>query len=274
MASRRGRPLGGSDEGRYDPRKGAQGYAPIVASFGALAVTAIVVVFTIPSNKTTTENLTLTTGLLAIAVFASFLGAFGLAAVGAEDDPTANLPATVMFMAIPVALAFIGILGAFEVLAATYVPESATLFTVITAAGGASSVLFSGFVVGDSWSMHPTRMDSVAFGVWRSRQWIRSQQDAKHATNLIVGVGMIPVVIVMILRISGAHLDSFFGLAGINALIYVGIAATIAGTGAALSRARHPDTGNDQVGLRQWEAWTCTMGLSVYTFWLVLVLPV
>ncbi len=42
----------GPDEGLYDTRVGAAGYSPIVASFGALAVTAIVVVFT----QTTSQN--------------------------------------------------------------------------------------------------------------------------------------------------------------------------------------------------------------------------
>lgn len=267
------RPSGGPDEGRYDPRRGAAGYAPIVASFGALAVTAIVVVFTIPPGLTTPDNVTLTTGLLAMVVFASFLGSFGLAAVGAEDDPTANLPATVMFMAIPVAVAFVGVLGAFEALAATFVPESTTLFALITCAGGATAVMFSAYVVGDSWSMHPTTMrDPAIFQAWRKQQWIQNQKHANDQSNLIVLGGMVPLIISVILRFAKAHLD--VGLAGINIVVGAGIVSSMLATGYALNRARHPDQGNDQIGIKQWEAWTSTLTISFYTSGLVLILPI
>lgn len=69
---------GAATHGHYDLRKSAGNYAPIVASFGALAVTAIVVVYS-SGTKGTVDQLTAATGLLAVAVLASFLGAFGFA---------------------------------------------------------------------------------------------------------------------------------------------------------------------------------------------------
>lgn len=233
---RRRRTVAGRLEGRYDPRKGAQGYAPIVASFGALAVTAIVVVFNIPADKISDENLTLATGLLVIGVFAGFLGSFGLAAVAAEDDPTANLAATVMFMAVPVAFAFTAILGAFEVLAATFVPKSTTLFAIITAAGGATAVVFSGFVVGDSWALHPTTMGRQAVAEWRSRQWIQGQEQANAQTTVIVVAGLVPMVIAVVLRIAAAHID--IGIVGISALIYGGVIIAMAAYGTSPGRVK------------------------------------
>ena len=262
----------GPDEGHYDPREGAKGYAPIVASFGALAVTAIVVVFSTSNPQTNSELVTLTTGLLAISVFASFLGAFGLAAVGAEKDPTANLPATVMFMAVPVALAFLGILGAFEVLAATFVPQSTLMFTFITGAGGAVAVTFSAYVVGDSWGMHPTTIDVAAeFDQWSDKHLINSSADANYHANLLVCIGCIPVVIALVLKVVGVRLP--FGVVGVNVAIGAGIVLALAGTMAGLRRARHPSLGNEQLSIRRWEAWTATMSVSAYTAALLLILP-
>ncbi|MFS0831542.1 hypothetical protein ABC337_12865 [Arthrobacter sp. 1P04PC] len=268
----RSRPIGGPDEGRYDPRKGAQGYAPIVASFGALAVTALVVVFTSPPAPQDQDHAiqTLTAGLLAIAVFGSFAGSFALAAIAAEDDPTANIPASVMFIAVPVSLAFLGILGSFEALAATFLAPSAKLFALITVAGGAATVFFSAAVVADSWSMHPTRnVDSLIN--WRKQQWIQNQKEASKAANTLIKVGIAPMMLVFVLRLFDVHWA--MNLDGVNVTVGVGIALTLAGTGTALVRVRHPDEGNHQIGLKPWEAWASTAAISLYAFWLALILP-
>src|SRR4051812_28131439 len=101
----------GPDEGWYDLRKGASAYAPIVGSFGSLAVTAIVVVFTVSAGRIPQTQVALSTGLLVIGFFGSLLGAFGLAAIGAENDPTANLGAAIMFIAVPVVVSTTATLG-------------------------------------------------------------------------------------------------------------------------------------------------------------------
>jgi hypothetical protein len=206
-----------------------------------------------------------------MAVFASFLGAFGLAAIGAEKDPTANLPAVVMFLAIPVGLAFIGTLGAFEVLAAIFVPESTFLFVLITGGGGAAAVVFSAFVVGDSWGMNPTTLSPAAFDTWLKNQWIQTARDAQKQSTLIMIVGVIPVVIAGFLRMADARFE--IGLLGINIVIVVGVLLTLGGTAAGLARSRHPLRGNDQKGIRRREAWASTLAISIYTSWLILILP-
>lgn len=112
----------GPDEGYYDSRAGASAYAPLVGTFGALAVTAIVVLFS-TSKALSPTQLALATGLLAVGVFGSLAGSFGLAAIGAEQDPTANLPPAIMYVAVPVTTSVVSILGAFEVLAKVYIPS-------------------------------------------------------------------------------------------------------------------------------------------------------
>lgn len=260
----------GPDEGQYDPRKGAQGYSAIVASFGALAVTAIVVVFSV-GTAASPQNLALATGLLAIGVFASFLGSFGLAAVGAEDHPTANLSAVITFIAVPVVISFVAILGAFEVLAAIYINESTTLFALITGAGGIAGVAFTSFAVGDSVAMHPTTLQPAEFDQWRRKQWIKNQEQAYSDALRIAVVTAIPVAIAMIIRLFGVRVD--IDLAGANWVVGIGIFLALLGTAMSLKRAVHPVTGNDQHGLKQWEAWSAVTVISLYSTVLILVLP-
>lgn len=265
------RPRGGPPEGRYEPRKGAHGYAPIVASFGALAVTALAVVFTTPHKPEDIPNVVLTTGLLAIAVFASFLAAFSLAAIAAEEDPTANLPAAVMFTAVPVALGLLGILGAFTVLADTFIREATKMFALITVAGGTGAAFFTAAIVADSWSMQPLRLSRGEYKKWRAGQWIKDSDDARRQSNIIIFPGLALGIIAFILRLAGAHVD--INLDGVQITIGAGVALALSGTGAALLRIRHPSQGKDQVGIRRWEAWTCTMAIGLYALWLALILP-
>jgi hypothetical protein len=57
-------------KGRYDPRQGAGGYAPIIGALGALAVPGIVIIFTIPTKPTPhqVQLMTLAAGLLIVSV--------------------------------------------------------------------------------------------------------------------------------------------------------------------------------------------------------------
>lgn len=69
-------------------------------------------------------------------MLASVTGAIGLAAVGAEQDATANLVPATMFLAVAISVSLVAVLAAFEVLAAVYLPASKNLFAVITRAAG------------------------------------------------------------------------------------------------------------------------------------------
>jgi hypothetical protein len=84
-------------------------------------------------------------------------------------------------------------------------------------------------------------------------------------------VGVIPVVIAGFLRMADARFE--IGLLGINIVIVVGVLLTLGGTAAGLARSRHPLQGNDQKGIRRREAWASTFAISIYTSWLILILP-
>lgn len=260
----------GPDEGFYDARLGAAAYAPIVAAFGALAVTAIVVVFTV-GNAASPARIALATGLLVVGVFGSLIGSFGLAAIGAEKDPTANLVPAIMFIAVPVALSIIAILGAFEVLARIYVHKAATLFVFVTGAGGLFAVLLTAFTIGDASSLHPTNLTQSEFDRWRATQWLHDRSAAYRATNIVAVFGVLPPIVGTTLRMSGIRLK--LNQWDVNWIVGTAIGLSLIGAVLSLSRTRHPVTGNNQSGLRKWEAWATTLAISVYTLMLILVLP-
>ena len=111
--------------GQYDVRDGSRSYAQIVGVFGSLALPGIVLLFTVqePENSRT-QLVILAIALLVVGMMSSLVGAFGLAAVGAEQELTANVIPASLFYGIPVSIAIGSMLGAFEVLAAIYLPET------------------------------------------------------------------------------------------------------------------------------------------------------
>lgn len=262
----------GPDEGMYDARQGATAYAPIVGAFGALAVTAIVVVFTVSSSKQAPEPMVaLCTGLLVIGVFGSLLGSFGLAALGAEKDPTANVAPAIMFVAIPVVLSIVAIFGAFEVLAAIYIPESKTLFAVVTGLAGLFGIVFNAFSVGDSQALHPTDMSPQDFDSWIGRQWIKDRAMAYKMTNRVLLLTTPPAVIGVLLRIFGAK--ETLTQDGVNWVVGIGVVLSLLGTYLSVNRTRHPTTGNEQIGVKRWEPFVSNAAISLYTLALMVVLP-
>lgn len=259
------------DEGQYDVRVGASSYAPIVGAMGSLAVTAIVVVFTVPQGVPRTP-IAFAAGLLAIGFFGSLMGAFALAAIGAERDPTANLAAATLFTSVPVVLGIVATLGAFSVLSSIYIPESAALFRAITAGGGTFGVVFSVFSIADSVGLHPTTMSPADFEEWLSRQWIRSRSQGLRVSNLVLGVCLVPLVTAAIMRF-GFDASFSLGFAAINWVVGVGILISLVGTWLGVMKTTHPKIGNDQAGLRPYEAWVPDLMISFYVCALILTLP-
>src|SRR5882757_6325916 len=153
-------------EGRYDIRKGAAAYAPIVGAFGALAIPTVTVLFTASKPPHADKLVVLACGLLVIATIGSLAGSIGLAAIGAERDQTANLPAAVMYTAVPVVISLLAVLASFEVLAAVYLPHEKELFAVTTGVGGLLGTFFTSFAVGDSWQSGPS--DPVLKATWQA----------------------------------------------------------------------------------------------------------
>jgi len=258
-------------EGQYDVRKGAQGYAGIVATFGSLAVTAIVVVFSLTKEATTPQLLGLTAGLLSIGVFGSFLGAFGLAAVGAENDPTANLAAAIMFISIPVSLSILGIFGAFEVLATIYANSSSAIFAVITGASGVAGVAFTAYAIGDSFGLHSRRLEPPQLAAWRNDQWLKTQEQAYRKATFVASVGSIPPILGLILRWTGSEVT--LDQTGVNWIIGAGIALSMLASVCSLQRSVHSMAPSQQRALRRWEAWSSVSVISIYSFVLLWILP-
>lgn len=257
-------------EGRYDVRQGAAGYAPIVGAFGALAVPAIIVLFTVPPAPTarTTPFIALAAGLLTVALIGSLTSSIGLAAIGAEQDATANLPPAIMYMSIPVVLSIVAVLAAFEALAAIYLPESKTLFALIAGAAGLSGVFFTAFAIGDSWHTGPT--DANDRMRWLPTQWLQSHTQAYKAAVVVAGVSAVPALLGMILRLSGVAVAPT--AAGMNWLIGFGFVLAMAGTFLGVARTAHPVNGV-QKGLRCYEALGTTLATSLYVLVLMMFLP-
>jgi len=257
--------------GHYDVRMGAAGYAPIVGSFGALSVTAIVVVFTVPTSRPTHggDYLILAIGLLVVGMLGSLLGAIGLAAIGAERVPTANLAGSTLYVGVPVAVSLTAMLGAFEVLAALYLPASAELFAVIVAVGGLFGVVFVAFAIADSISLGP--VDEAQHATWSlTKKWLKNRDEANRWTFIVTAAGVAPIALSLILRYSGVV--ERVTRSEVYLLVAVGIGLTTLGTLASLMRSSHRSD-HKETELRKPEAFIATQAIGVYVLLLMIFLP-
>jgi hypothetical protein len=207
-------------------------------------------------------------GLLIVAMLASITGAIGLAAIGAEQDLTGNLVPAVMFLAVAASVSLVTVLGAFEVLAAIYLPKSTTLFAVITGVAGLAGTFFTSLSIADSWHTGPR--DPVRKRAWQATQWIKSQQQADRQTLIAVGVSAIPASIGIALRIAGFHITP--STATVTWLVSSSLVLAMGAVAIAGLRTRHPADGV-QKGLRVWEAYGTALAIGAYTFVLMLLLP-
>lgn len=257
------------DEGQYDIRKGAAAYSSIAASVGSLAVTAIVVIFTVPSGVSE-ASIALTAGLLAIAFLGSILGSFGFAAIGAEQDPTANIGKAVLYASVPVSIAIVGTFGSFEVLASIYAPKSVWVFGAMTGLAGFFSIVFTAASIPDSVGLHPRTMDTKGYDAWRRRQWLQSRAHATGVMYIVVAACGLPVLCCTIVRFYAGRLI-VLDTTGVNWVILLGAAFTL--VGAILSFVGHPEQGNDQRSVVRRDAWVPHVLISVFTCILLLTLP-
>lgn len=257
-------------EGQYDLRAGAAGYAPIVGTIGALAVPAIVVVFTIPTTTAQQDSRVLgfATGLLIVGMIGSLFGAFGLAAIGAERDPTANLVPAIMYISVPVAVSVVAIVGAFEVLATIYTPQSATLIAFMVGAIGLLGVLFCSFAIGDMMGSGPS--DRSAFQRWVCTQWIKDRRMAYAWAERVALISAVPAAAGIGLRF--ADVTVYASTLSINVIVGVGVGLTFVGTAQSMLRTSHVLDG-PQRGLRPWEAFSTCLIISCYSLVLLLYLP-
>lgn len=260
----------GPEEGLYDARRGATGYAPLVATFGALTLPALALVFTgeVPATQ---HELALTTGFLVIGLFGSLIGSFALAAIGAERDPTANISAAIMYAAIPVSSAALGTLASFEILASIYVSRSTLPFLAIVVAGSVYVVMITAMAIGDAPCLHPRTLSRTEFDEWRKSQWLKTRADAYVNMSLLFGAGLVVPAAVLAIKWAGFHIVLTTTM--VNVVIYTGIVLALLGASASALRTTHPLKGNHQRGVRRGEAWAITLIVSLYASLVLLVLP-
>jgi hypothetical protein len=257
-------------EGRYDIRQGAAAFAPIVGAFGALAVTAIIVLFTVPPKATPYRApfIALAAGLLIVSMIGSFAGSLALAAIGAEEDPTANLVPATMFLHVSVIISVVSVLAAFEVLAAIYLPESTMLLAIITATAGIVGGILTAFGASDAWHCGPADPDERSH--WLRTQWIQSHAQAYSWTNRLMAMSAVPAGLGIILRLAGVETTLTTAIA--NWLVGIGFVLTMTGVITGFLRSRHPVSGI-QKGLRREEAFATTLVISFYVLALMIFLP-
>lgn len=257
-------------EGRFDVRQAAAAFAPIVGAFSALAVTAIIVLFTVPPRPTSYSApfVALAAGLLAVAMIGSFIGSFSLAAIGAEGDSTANLVPAMMFSHASVMLSLVAVLAAFEVLATIYLPESKTLFALITAVTGLFGSTRCSLGISDAWYAGPS--DANEKSHWLTTQWIQSHQQSYKCTNWVMLVAAVPVVLGVVLRLFG--IEKMPTTSSANLLVGIGFILTISLNIMGMFRSRY-SVDRIQRGLRRNEAFAIPLSISLYVLGLMIFLP-
>jgi hypothetical protein len=256
-------------EGHYDARVGAAGYAPVVGTFGALAVPAVTVLFTTHSASTgSAVAVAFAAGLFVVTMIGSVIGSISLAAIGGESELTPNLTAAVMYAAVPVVVALADVVAAFEVLAHVYLQPAAFLLRLITGVAGALGVFFTALALGDSWATRPTAWPQ--YEEWKGREWLRSQLLADQAVLRVAAVGVLPVVAATAVRATGLHLSAHIG--AVNALNLSGLALCVLATVSSALRTGHPAAGPSP-GPRRSEAYIIALTTSAYVAALVLYLP-
>lgn len=247
--------------------RGAAGYSPVIGTFGALAVPAIIVVFLLgQAHGLPTSLVALAAGLLIVAMIGSITGAIGLAAIGAEHDLTANLVPAAMYPAVAVSVSLVAMLGAFEVLAVLYLRGPTTLFAVITGVAGVAGVFFTALSIADSWHTGPS--DPAEKSTWQKTQWIQSQQHAEQQTVIVILLSSVPAVTGIALRLTHFHTSP--DPTATTWLVGAALALAMAATGAGALRTRHATL---QKGLQWQEAYGTTIAISLYTLVMMIFLP-
>jgi hypothetical protein len=142
----------------------------------------------------------------------------------------------------------------------------------ITAVGGGIAIVFNCFAVADSHGLHPRTMGWHEFDGWLKRQWLSDRATAIKWTNRITAVSILPVVTTSALRFIW---DVSLPLSAkiTEVFIVVSVCLIVVGSGLSLAATSHPKLGNEQRGLKGWEAWIPNVTLGLYVSMVILVLP-
>lgn len=150
-------------EDYYEIKQGVAGYAPIIGTIGALAVPAIIVLFTARVPPGHRVLVTLAASLLIVGMLGSLTSAFVMAAIGAASaDCQSSTGNDVrsgsrrgIYRGRP-----IGIRGP-----GSYLPARVKLtLRRNSCVGGLAGVVFTAFGVGDSWNSGPAALSELAGG--------------------------------------------------------------------------------------------------------------
>jgi hypothetical protein len=259
-------PSSGPPSYGYDPRRGAAAYAPIIGGICGFVVTAVVVVFTVrPSGHAADPTmLALATGLLVLGLISCLLSSFIFAAIGAERELTVNLTPAALLAGSAAAIGIVAIMGAFEVLAAIYLPAAKELFAIITVGTelGATAIVAS--VLGDAWLAPKLTPYNT------TPQWLKEPADAKRAGLAACASCATVIALGGVLHFAGVRVD--LGKAGTNVFIGSGIGLSLVLALGGLFRTIHAEDGNSH-GLKPAEAVAVLGVLCAYLAVLTVSLP-
>ncbi len=255
------------NDGSYDIRKGASGYAQIMGAMGSLVVPAVILVFTVAHEQAKSHpvQLVLVTGLLVLGLIGCLAGAFAFAALAGENELTTNLPAAGMHMGVGVILGIISILGAFEVLAYIYLPSSRVLFGAIAAGGGLTGIIYNSLSVVDDWEIRLNKTDRLG----RS-QWFKSRSHAHAWAMRLATVGSAPVIVGFALFCTHSGIKPSSTTASV--FVGTGIVLTMSSIIWGTLRTLHASDGQDK-GIQRNEAILTQLVTGAYIFALLIFLP-
>jgi hypothetical protein len=224
----------------------------------------VVVVFTVRPNNAHAVLVGFATGLLVLGLISSLAGAFNFAAIGAERKLTPNLVAATMYSGAGAAVGVIAILSAFVVLAKVYLPDSTSLFAMITVGAAILGSAFVAAILGDAWVAFPETSD-------RQEWWLADQNTGGNAALIYAGFMIVTVAVASALYFT----DSRIRLTpdGIRWLIGGGIAlVTLLNLGATV-RTIHRVTPAHRWGLRRFEARILLGTMAGYLAVVIVCLP-
>lgn len=258
-------------EGAYDIRRGAAGYAQIIATFGALAVPTIYIVLEgarrAPEGSAE-PGTALALGLLVTALLGSLGGSMSMAALGAERRLTGNLAAGTMWAGSGVVVAMTSLIGAFAASAVGVAPSPVeSLFRLLVSGAGVFGVVFVAFAVADSWILgprdYPTRM------AWRRDQWISSRTKANRESWKVTLVGVVPIGVGTVLHYAGVVPSA---VVPEGAVVAAGLVLVLVATVRAAMWTRHTEGIQRSLGVST--AYGTVLIASCYVLLVLYALPV
>jgi hypothetical protein len=126
--------------------------------------------------------------------------------------------------------------------------------------------MFTALSVADS--LHTGPSDPVEKAAWQLTQWIKKQEQAERCTAKVAGLGFLPALTGIALRL--AHVYVAPSSAEATWLVGSALGISILAVGIGSSRTRHT---RPQKGLRWQEAYGTTLVISLYTLMLMIFLP-